>query len=1014
VTQRGYDDFGRLERETDENLAVTNHAYDGLGRKQRVDYPDGGHEFFDYFSLGNPNAQLIRHIFGPDGVDAASTRNATLGQTSLALFDGFGQTYLEGKSAGEGRTILTTRNEQFVGHQRRVIYTRPAFTDDFADSKKVDRIIVYYDRSDRPAVVNRLRADRTTLLEKYDYGVSTLTLTDVNKRSISNHYDDRGLLDAKTDASGTWPYQYDVAHELRSITFPSGDRLAIDYDSWGRRHRMVDPFAGENDYEHDDASNLTRTTDARKKSVNYTFDEINRPKTKSTDAGATVFHYDRSASDFSMGRLASVDDLIGSVTLSYDVAGHRTDETLALADGQTLSSHLRYDFWGRLTSRDHGTGPKLSYEYPDGFPLRLIKLDGKQVVALSDYSPYGFPRARSTPGANSTLSYAPDGFLMDASSTSANGRELQNLHFDHDPIGNLSLITDQRTTTLVDGIDTSQSQSFIYDGINRLKHATGTYGTVDYDFDSLGNLIQKGDLALTKTGSTWNAMRAGATTDSWTLDDAGDVVAKAEGTDQWGYEYDAGRRLSSVRHNGQLVADFSYDSAGSRVRKTRHAPDGSTTTTYYLDAYELRTSNASTTLSETIHIAAPRVGALGSITTNTLPGQSTGLDVAKAAAGPLNGSSEIGPPEGTWWYVSNYVGSPSVVTDSAGAVVARYNYQPFGELQRANSVGFDSTTFKFGGHTSDDETRLVYFGARYYDPAFGRFTSCDDGVPGDTADLRGLNRQAYALNNPVAFVDADGHFPWAVVLIAGAGAIGVGVYEYLATQDLKSSARDTVGVFAGAVVVAGMLSYAGPAAVAMTAKGLLTASLAGVEADLISKFVSGRPVTADSLATSVSVSMIFFGAAQLAAPGLFRATTSSPSGPDGPPVTAPPPSSSSVAEPPTGGEPPAPTDTTYGPYVHHINIDYTTSPIEATRILKSSHQGAAGVAGDSVRAYPQDPALIDSNVLKRPALVFRTMIAPTGYANSFGRTVAYWEVPELNILLDEIIYPAAQPASPGE
>src|SRR5207248_1823775 len=118
-----------------------------------------------------------------------------------------------------------TRNEQFVAHRQRVTYTRPAFTADFNDPSKVDRIIVDYDRSDRPSVVNRLRADRTTLLEKYDYGASTLTLTDVNGRSITNHYDERGILDSKTDASGTWQYQYDVTHQLRSVTFPSSDHL---------------------------------------------------------------------------------------------------------------------------------------------------------------------------------------------------------------------------------------------------------------------------------------------------------------------------------------------------------------------------------------------------------------------------------------------------------------------------------------------------------------------------------------------------------------------------------------------------------------------------------------------------------------------------------------------------------------------------------------------------------------------------------------------------------------------
>ena len=346
-----------------------------------------------------------------------------------------------------------------------------------------------------------------------------------------------------------------------------------------------------------------------------------------------------------------------------------------------LTSHADYDFWGRASSRRFSNGRTLTYEYPDGFPLRTIKLDGAQVAALSDYSPYTIPRVRSTSAATTTLSYAPDGFLADAVSSSLSGVELQKLHFDHDPIGNLSQMSDQRVATLVNGVETSESQSFQYDGVNRLKQATGAaYGSIDYDFDSAGNLTRKGDVAFTRSGSSWTATRGGAVVASWGLDAAGDVLSKTEGADQWGYDYDAERRLSSVRQNSQLVAEFAYDSSGRRVRKTRHAPDGTTTTTWYLDGYELRTGSSSAATSETIHLTAPGVGALGSITTGTVSGQPTAAEVA-GASGPLKGTTAVGPAEGTWWYLSNYVGSPSVVTDGAGAVAARYVYQPFGELQ---------------------------------------------------------------------------------------------------------------------------------------------------------------------------------------------------------------------------------------------------------------------------------------------------------------------------------------------
>jgi hypothetical protein len=51
---------------------------------------------------------------------------------------------------------------------------------------------------------------------------------------------------------------------------------------------------------------------------------------------------------------------------------------------------------------------------------------------------------------------------------------------------------------------------------------------------------------------------------------------------------------------------------------------------------------------------------------------------------------------------------------------------------------------------------LMFYNARWYDPALGRFVQADTVIPGG---LQGLDRYAYVTNNPLKYVDPSGHCP---------------------------------------------------------------------------------------------------------------------------------------------------------------------------------------------------------------------------------------------------------------
>jgi RHS repeat-associated protein len=150
------------------------------------------------------------------------------------------------------------------------------------------------------------------------------------------------------------------------------------------------------------------------------------------------------------------------------------------------------------------------------------------------------------------------------------------------------------------------------------------------------------------------------------------------------------------------------------------------------------------------------------------------------AALPSAGALWIGAPAGTVlrhrarkdqeirFYHPDHLGSSSVTTDRRGALVEEIAYYPFGELRHRHlAAGAAPAEYDFTGKETDDESGLVYHGARFYDPAAGRFLSVDPLI-GNPAALEAeklgellaspqkLGVYTYVLNNPVRYFDPDG------------------------------------------------------------------------------------------------------------------------------------------------------------------------------------------------------------------------------------------------------------------
>ncbi|WP_220084388.1 RHS repeat domain-containing protein [Stenotrophomonas maltophilia] len=124
---------------------------------------------------------------------------------------------------------------------------------------------------------------------------------------------------------------------------------------------------------------------------------------------------------------------------------------------------------------------------------------------------------------------------------------------------------------------------------------------------------------------------------------------------------------------------------------------------------------------------------------------STLLALLLSVAGGVEAQSIV------YYIHTDALGSPVAVTDAAGTVVERTDYEPYGSL--VGKIPADGPGF--GGHVADAQTGLSYMQQRYFDPQIGRFLSVDP-VSAASGPMAVFNRYSYAANSPYRFIDPDG------------------------------------------------------------------------------------------------------------------------------------------------------------------------------------------------------------------------------------------------------------------
>jgi RHS repeat-associated protein len=498
-----------------------------------------------------------------------------------------------------------------------------------------------------------------------------------------------------------------------------------------------------------------------------TYDFLNRKLTEVNDGVLAVeYQYDRavqvaSAAGFEDG-IALPLDKTTQVTLhdpnglfdavqryAYNANGRMVSNEVEIG-GASYADHFHHTLDGRI---DASVGPRgLASQFALG-PDKNLKsvtvmhpdFSGPQkVIENIAYNAEGrIARVDYRLGAFTQLTYDPATLFMTSIVSQAGGVPLQDLTMTFNTNGSITEIVD----ALGNGSDGSghvdRSGTFHYNFRNALV-AIDRYGAHDsFDYSAAGAFVRndefdRGEILIPVAAT--GLIPGGSATKPYGFDGFGQLASSPSLT---GTVFDTNGRLIRAQTAAQDVF-YGYDQTGRRLYKKVVTSDGSGPDQIYF--YPVETFE---------------VGPKGDISY---------VNVASSKLVRFEHGT------GKWfYYLRDHLESSDYVIASDGTPVEQMLYRAYGTEHQAEVLSpawaahvtdvaadmpREKTHHRFTGKYLDDETGLYYFGARYYDPALGRFISPDPLYLGDpdrcTGNSVSCNLFAYANNNPMAYIDPTG------------------------------------------------------------------------------------------------------------------------------------------------------------------------------------------------------------------------------------------------------------------
>ncbi|MCH9628216.1 MAG: hypothetical protein S4CHLAM2_18720 [Chlamydiales bacterium] len=484
----------------------------------------------------------------------------------------------------------------------------------------------------------------------------------------------------------------------------------------------------------------------------------------SPEEKTTVYTYD------DLGRLESK-LLPGTENPLYYTYGKKgqVSKIACVAGKKTLLSHsFSHDRKGNITSASTHGGQKVGRTYnifSQVIEENVEDGEGKYTLKFQ-YDRKGRLKSITLPD-QSSINYVYDAiFGREIIRTSSNGEELYTHTYNvYNPEGKLtnetligycgdrkthydacsrkiSVTTDYHSETVPKGGYSSlglllsvqrqgefplENGSYTYNTLSKLiSENNGVHKT--HSYDSLDNRLSENQEQLFY--NTLNQLITKANTE-YTYDPQGNLLRKSLDGEETHFESNLMSELISIKKPDESSLQFTYDPFGRRLIKK--PSQGSISRSFYLGHHELG--------------ILTKTGSVQKLRIPGIPGDAISL---KSVAIEIHDQA--------YAVLHDLSGNVCALLDpDAREIVESYTYTAFGQekiynaFQELTDVSDIGNLWRYAEKPIDEETGLIYFGLRYYDPEIGRWISQDP-----QGYIEGPNLYAYCNNDPLNTFDQFG------------------------------------------------------------------------------------------------------------------------------------------------------------------------------------------------------------------------------------------------------------------